>query len=88
MKKSEFERKIKELKLEKVYCEGKSVEETKEFYETSSGIYGCYKDGDKYIIFFKDSERGIIKELGAYKTEDEAYEKLFETINLWNQKNN
>lgn len=86
MKKSEFERKIKELKLEKIYCEGKTEEQSKEFYETNSGIYGCYKDKDMYIVFFKDSERGIIKEIGCYKTEDEAYSKLFETINLWNNK--
>lgn len=90
MKKVEFERKLKELKLEKVYYEGKSYTEPKNFYEDKrkNNVYSCYYDGTNYVIFFKDAERGIVRELGYYKTEDEAYNKLFEIINEWAKKNN
>lgn len=88
MNKKEFEKKIKELKLEKIYYQGRIQEYSKGIYEDNSknSMYGCYFDGQRYVIFFKDSERGFIKEIGYYKTEEDAYDKLFETISEWAQK--
>lgn len=90
MKRREFENKVKELNLEKIYYRGRIVQDpTKGFFEDSdeNGTYGCYLDGEKYVIFFKDTERAIIKIIGTYETEDEAYDKLFETISLWSKNN-
>lgn len=84
MKKSEFEKKIKELDVEKVYPQGRKDEHIREFYKDSrENIYGCYYNDVEYIIFYKDIERGMIKEFGRFKTEDEAYDKLFEKIVKW-----
>lgn len=91
MNKKEFEKKIKELNLEKIYYQTRKNEYSKEIvYEESNkhNLYGCYLDGDSYVIFFKDAERGLIKELGYYKTEEEAYDELFRIISLWANKNN
>lgn len=90
MKKREFEKRIKELNLERIYYRGRMVQDpSKSFFEDSdeNGIYGCYLDGEKYVIFFKDTERAIIKVIGTYDTEDEAYDKLLETISLWAKNN-
>lgn len=88
MKKQEFEKRIKQMKLDKLYYQDRKPEFSKGIYEDNdeNSIYGCYFDGKKYVIFFKDAERGIIKNLGSYETEEEAYDKLFETINLWTEK--
>lgn len=97
MKRLEFEKKIKELKLEKVYREGKLQtysNEKREFYRDSArdNLYGCYYNEKTkyYIIFFTDAERDVVVELGHFSTEEEAYEKLFETIKKWDEdyKNN
>lgn len=89
MKKREFEKKIKEMNLDKLYYQDRKPEFTKGIYEDNKNcIYGCYLDGEKYVVFFKDTERAIIKELGSFKSEDEAYDKLFEIINLWAKKCN
>lgn len=91
MKKKEFEKKVKELNLDRIYYRGRMTQDpSKGFFEDSdeNGIYGCYQEGEKYVVFFKDTERAIIKVIGNYETEDEAYDKLFETISLWAQKNN
>ncbi len=91
MNKKEFEKKIKELNLERIYNRGRMIQDsTKRFFENSdeNGIYGCYQDKEKYVVFFKDGERAIIKVIGSYETEDEAYDKLFQVISLWAQKNN
>ena len=93
MKKMEFEHKIKALNLEKVHREGKIQtysKNQKEYYRDLSrdNLYGCfYHEEDKeYIIFFTDAERGIVENLGSYKTEDEAYDKLFQKIMEWEEK--
>ena len=90
MKKSEFEKKIKELKLEKIYQEGSLQsysQKQREYYREKEreSFYGCYYDSElkRYVIFFKDSERNVVKHLGNYKTEDEAYDNLFKEINEW-----
>lgn len=82
MKRREFEEKIKELSLDKIYYQGRVQEYSRNLYEDNkkNNIYGCYFNGTDYIIFFKDFERNVTKELGHYKTEDEAYDKLFEKI--------
>lgn len=90
MKKAEFEKKIKELKLEKVHREGKIQvysSKPKEYYRDLSrdNIYGCYQNErtNEYVIFFTDAERDVVVELGHFKTEEEAYEELFKTIKKW-----
>lgn len=87
MKKSEFENKIKDIQFEKIIQDGKIqtyIKNQKEYYRdiTRDNLYGCYYNDDieKYVVFFLDPERGILKELGHYKTEEEAYEALYEKI--------
>ena len=84
MTKTEFEKKIKKMNLQKVRQEDgleKIFEKLKEIYidKATNDIYGCFFDTERknYIIFFLDSERGIARDLGDFKTEDEAYEHLF-----------
>ena len=92
MKKEEFERKIKELRLEKVQVAGQIqtyAKTQKEFYRENNrdNFYGCYyhsASGD-YVIFYTDAERGVVNTLGAYKTEDEAYDNLFMIIKKWKE---
>ena len=88
MKKSEFEEKIKELNLEKIYHDGRLIsysDEESSYYMDNlrEEIYGCHVKGKIYIIFFTDLERGMITELGRFHSEDEAYQKLFNTLIEW-----
>lgn len=87
MKKSEFENKIKEIQCEKIIYEGKFktyLKNQKEYYidRNRDNLYGCYfnDDEDEFVIFFLDPERGILKEIGHYKTEDEAYDNLYKKM--------
>lgn len=53
MKKREFEKKIKEMNLDKLYYQDRKPEFTKGIYEDNKNcIYGCYLDGEKYVVFF------------------------------------
>lgn len=90
MKKQEFEKRIKQMKLDKLYYQDRKPEFSKGIYEDNDKncIYGCYFDGEKYVVFFKDTERSIIREIGNFTSEDEAYDKLFEVIKLWSKKYN
>lgn len=90
MKKREFEKKIKDMNLDKLYYQDRKPEFSKGIYEDNDKncIYGCYFDGEKYVVFFKDTERSIIREIGNFTSEDEAYDKLFEVIKLWSKKYN
>lgn len=90
MKKREFEKKIKDMNLDKLYYQDRKPEISKGIYEDNEKncIYGCYFDGEKYVAFFKDTERSIIREIGNFTSEDEAYDKLFEAIKLWSKKYN
>ena len=88
MKKAEFEKKIKKLNLQKIYQEDefqKVFGKLKEIYidKNTNYIYGCFfeEKQKEYIIFFVDSERGVIKDFGSFKTEEDAYERLFIKIN-------
>ena len=90
MTKAEFEKKIKKLNLQKVYQEDefqKIFGKLKEIYidKTTNDIYGCFFEEapKRYIIFFIDSERGIARDFGSFKTEEEAYECLFIKIDKW-----
>lgn len=92
MTKQEFENKIKQLNLEKVYLNGKIQTYTKnqkEIYRDNQrdNLYGCYYNelDKKYITFFTDAERGIVETIGEYKTEEEAYDNLFKIIKKWNE---
>lgn len=94
MKKVEFEKKIKELKLEKVYREGKIQvysNEQNDYYrdKIKDNIYGCClrSNTKDYVIFFTDVERGIVVDLGIFKTEEEAYEELFKIVQEWEASN-
>ena len=90
MKRAEFEKKIKELKLERVHREGKIQtysNEQNEYYrdKVKDNLYGCCFNErlGKYIIFFTDVERGIVVDLGSFVTEEKAYEELFEIVRNW-----
>lgn len=93
MTKAEFEKRIKEFNLQKVYYEDEIKRffgNQKELYldKETSDLYGCFFDEEtkKYIVFFVDAERGVARDIGSYKTEDEAYEKLFNKIKKWSLK--
>ena len=90
MTKAEFEKKIKKLNLQKVYQEDefqKIFGKLKEIYidKETNDIYGCFfeEEQKQYIIFFIDAERGIARDFGCFKKEDEAYERLFIKIYQW-----
>lgn len=90
MTKLEFERKIKEFKLQKISYENEAQNKfgkSKDLYfdKRNSDLYGCFfEQGSKeYVVFFVDIERGVAKEIGTYKTEAEAYEDLFLRIQNW-----
>lgn len=89
MKKLEFESKIGELGLRKIYSEGvlQNYKQQREFYKLSQNgvFFGCYFSKNEYVVFFKDSERGIEKMIGQFKTEDEAYENLYKVIKNWDE---
>lgn len=87
MTKVEFEKNIKKINIQKVSYEDQIVKyfgDKRELYldKKSCDLYGCFfeKEEKQYIIFFVDTERGIAKDLGKYKTEDEAYNMLFKYI--------
>ena len=93
MTKAEFEKRIKEFNLQKVYQEDEKTNifgTKKELYidKGTNDLYGCFFEEEKemYIIFFIDAERGVAKDIGKSKTEDEAYEKLFNKIKKWSLK--
>ena len=93
MTKSEFEKRVKEFNLQKVYLEDETTKifgTKKEIFidKDTNDLYGCafYENKNLYIIFFIDAERDIAKDIGRFKTEDEAYEKLFNKIKKWSLK--
>ena len=93
MTKSEFEKRVKEFNLQKVYQEDETTKifgTNKEIFidKDTNDLYGCAFDENKnlHIIFFIDAERDIAKDIGRFKTEDEAYEKLFNKIKKWSLK--
>ena len=92
MDKKEFEKRAKELNFKKVHKGIFKLRNPDEgdYYigRNILNIYGCKKNLGEYVIFFKDSERGITTELGRYKTEEEAYEKLLETMTDWEKEHN
>lgn len=90
MTKVEFEKRIKKFNLQKVYHEDeiqKIFGKLKEIYidKVTNDIYGCFfeEKEKQYIIFFIDAERGVARDFGSFKTEDEAYERLFIKIDKW-----
>ena len=92
MKKAEFESKIKEFNLERIVHEGQLKtysNKEKAFYKDHKreNLYGCYLDENKYIIFFTDAERGIVRELGSYVKEDDAYDALYKILVEWRKEN-
>ena len=93
MTKSEFEKRIKEFNLKKVYREDEITNvfgRKKELYidKITNDLYGCAFDETRklYIIFFIDLERDIARGIGKSQTEDEAYERLFYKIKKWSTK--
>lgn len=83
-------KKNKKMNLQKVYQEDefqKIFGKLKEIYidKETNDIYGCFfgEEQKQYIIFFIDAERGIARDFGCFKTEDEAYERLFIKIYQW-----
>ena len=90
MTKLQFERKIKGLKIQKIHYENElqnKMAKLRELYldKKTCDLYGCFFDKEikEYVIFFIDAERGIMKDFGSYKTEDEAFEKLYLNIHRW-----
>ena len=84
MNKKEFVNKAEKLGIYSVPREEKELIGKKAYYfldEKSLDLYGVYKDKDKkYIIFYKASERGIFKIIDECKSEEEAWDKLYEDI--------
>lgn len=80
MNKTDFEKKIKKMGLEKITSSNLEQVITKSTYYSEKkrdNFYGFYQNKKKkFVIFFKDPERGIVTELGEYDTEEEAYDKL------------
>lgn len=92
MTKAEFEKRIKKLNLQKVYQEDefqKIFGKLREIYidKKTNDIYGCFLEESqkRFIIFFIDAERGIARDFGSFKTEEEAYERLFLKIDKWSK---
>lgn len=85
MEKERFESEIKKIGLEKVYYSGTFQSYTSKTYYIDNNqfnIYGVYydKDKEKHKVFFTDTERGILNEIGIYETEEIAYDNLFEIL--------
>lgn len=85
MTKTDFEKKIKKFGLAKIHTLNLVDAITKTTYysdEKRENYYGCYyKSKDKkYIVFFKDPERGITSEFGDYETEEDAYDGLLKIL--------
>lgn len=82
---NEFEKKAKAYNIAKVIRDGKlntGYDNNKSLYIDTQNfnIYGCDFVDKKYVIYFIDPEREIIKEIGIYDTKDEAFDNLFKTI--------
>ena len=88
MEKKEFEKRMKKLKYKRIhnklqkknYCD---------YYVNSKelNIYGINKEDGKFIAFYKDSERGIVTEIGRYDDDIDAYNELITVVEKWeNQK--
>lgn len=82
MTKNEFENKIKNKNYSK-----KSYKESffhkVEYYVDYERfhIVACYRNQEKkYVVYFKDFERNVVKELGKYDTEQEAYDGMWNFI--------
>ena len=79
MNKADFEKEVEKMGLEKVDKSVLNYESNISYYvdEKRTDIYGIYKNPEKqYVIFYKCLERSIMKNLGEYKTEEEAYDVL------------
>ncbi len=93
MNKAEFEKKVKEFNLQKIHYDDEMQRvfgNSRNLYldKETCDLYGCFFDEEtkKFIIFFVDAERSVAKDIGSYKTEEEAYEKLFNKIKKWSLK--
>ena len=79
MKKLKYKRIHNKLQ-KKNYCD---------YYVNSKelNIYGINKEDGKFIAFYKDSERGIVTEIGRYDDDIDAYNELITVVEKWeNQK--
>jgi len=88
MNRVEFEEKLKEYNLERIYHNGylKTYENEQKMYyrdQIRENIYGCYKSNKEYVIFFSDAERGIITELGRFFSEEDAFTNLLKILKKW-----
>ena len=89
MEKKEFEKRMKEIKYKRIhnklqkknYCD---------YYVNSKelNIYGIQKEDGKFIAFYKDSERGIVTEIGRYDDDIDAYNGLINVVEKWEEQTN
>ena len=86
MKKKEFESKMKKLHYKRVHNKGEESDFCDYYVNPKElNIYGINKDKDVFVAFYKDSERGIVTEIGRFKNDEDAYGKLMETVDSWEE---
>ena len=87
MEKKDFESMMKKLKYKRIHNKMEKKDYC-DYYVNSKelNIYGINKEKDKYVVFYKDSERGIVTEIGKFDNDNDAYEKLKETVHIWEEK--
>lgn len=82
MTKKEFQNKVKTMN----YVPKKDSTEYNKRFEyylerDKFHILACYRNDDnQYVVFFKDLEREISKEIGKYITAEEAYDAMWEYL--------
>lgn len=84
MDKSEFESRMKKLKYKRIHNKLEKKDYC-DYYVNSKelNIYGINKEDGKFIAFYKDSERGIVTEIGKYDNDTDAYNNLIEVVEKW-----
>ena len=84
MNKKDFLKKVEKLGCTRVPRNEKELLGKNAVYlleEKTGDLYGIYKNKEnKYVLFYKASERAISKTIGEYDIEDEAFEKLYDYI--------
>lgn len=81
MTKKEFENNIKNKNYDKKSY-NKSFFQKVQYYVDHERfhIIACYRKDKEYVVYFKDFERNIVKELGKCNTEQEAYDIMWEFV--------
>ena len=82
MTKKEFESKIKNKNYNRETY-NKGLFKKIEYYVDHERfhIIACYcNEEKKYVVYFKDFERNVVKEIGKYDTDQEAYDVMWDFV--------